>query len=273
MTAAPLRVACVQNCATDDIPANIDTALRLVEAAAGDGAALVCLPENFSWLAQSDTEYRESAVSEAEHPALVRSMAAAAKLNIWLLLGSLTVRDDDGRIFNRCLLIDPAGEVQARYDKIHLFDVNVKDGHEYRESDTIAPGDRLVVADTPWGGLGLSICYDVRFPQLHRALAKAGARMLTVPAAFTRKTGEAHWHVLLRARAIETGCFVIAPGQCGTRPWGRATFGHSLIIDPWGEVLADGGTEEGVILADIDPAASDRVRAMIPSLEHDRPFA
>ncbi|MBT8445617.1 MAG: carbon-nitrogen hydrolase family protein, partial [Gammaproteobacteria bacterium] len=244
----------------------------LVEAAAADGARLICLPENFSWLAQSDAEYVANAVTEAQHPALARSTALARELAIWLLLGSLTVRESDGRIFNRCLLIDPSGAVTARYDKIHLFDVNVRDGHEYRESDTIAPGTRQVVADTPWGGLGMSICYDVRFPHLYRALARAGARWLTVPAAFTRKTGEAHWHVLLRARAIETGCFVIAPGQCGTRPWGRATFGHSLIIDPWGTVIADGGTDEGVVSATVDPAESDRVRAMIPSLEHDRPF-
>ena len=161
----------------------------------------------------------------------------------------------------------------TRYDKIHLFDVDLADGESYRESATIAAGDRAITADLPWGKLGLSICYDLRFPHLYRALAQAGADFLAVPAAFTKTTGEAHWHVLLRARAIESGCYVIAPCQTGTHPGGGACYGHSLLVDPWGRILADGGEATGIVLGEIDPAEVTRARGMIPSLQHDRPFA
>ena len=174
---------------------------------------------------------------------------------------------------NRSLLIDAAGEVVARYDKLHLFDVSLRGCERYRESDTVKPGAAAVVAPTPWGLLGLSICYDVRFPQLYRALAQAGASYLAIPSAFTRTTGEAHWHVLVRARAIETGAYVFAPAQSGLHAEGRRTYGHSLIVDPWGAVLADAGEEEGAIVATIDPARVAEARRMIPALEHDRPFA
>jgi predicted amidohydrolase len=169
-------------------------------------------------------------------------------------------------------LFDPKGKVAASYDKIHLFDVNLASGEAYRESDTVSPGDRLVSADTPWGRVGLTICYDIRFPHIYRALAKAGADFITVPAAFTKTTGQAHWHILLRARAIETGAFIIAPAQGGRHANGRETFGHSLIISPWGEILAEGGTDPGIILAEIDPTQTKAVRARIPALQHDRPY-
>lgn len=181
------------------------------------------------------------------------------------------MRTGNGAIANRLLLIRPDGEVAARYDKIHLFDVDLPD-RTYRESQTFRGGDQAVVADLPWLKLGLSVCYDVRFPQLYRALAKAGAGMLAVPAAFTQITGQAHWHVLLRARAIETGCFVVAPAQVGVHPGGRRTFGHSLVVAPWGEVLADAGDTQGIVTATIDPARIAEARARIPALGHDREF-
>ena len=192
---------------------------------------------------------------------------------LWVLLGSLGVERPDGRIANRGYVIDPQGRVTARYDKIHLFDVDLEAGKSYRESATIAPGSEAVVAETPWGGLGLSVCYDLRFPQLYRRLAKSGATMLAVPAAFTKITGEAHWHVLVRARAIENGAYVFAPCQNGTLEGGSECFGHSLIVDPWGRVLADGGEGEGVILADVDPEEVTRARQRIPALTHDRNFS
>jgi predicted amidohydrolase len=185
----------------------------------------------------------------------------------------LGVTTPDGRTWNRSYLLDPEGAVRARYDKLHLFDVDLASGESYRESAVIAPGDRAVVAATPFGGVGLSVCYDLRFPQLYRALAKAGACVLLVPAAFTRTTGKAHWHVLLRARAIETGCFVVAASQCGEAPDGRlARYGHSLVVSPWGEVLADAGAEPGHVTATLDLEQVARARAMIPALRHDRPF-
>ena len=189
-----------------------------------------------------------------------------------LLIGSLAIRADAGKCANRSYLIRPDGEVAARYDKIHMFDVQLNAGNIYRESDSYAAGGAAIVADVPAAKLGMSVCYDVRFPELFRQLAMAGAQIIAVPAAFTRITGEAHWHILLRARAIETGCFVIAPAQAGKHQDGRETYGHSLIIDPWGEILAEGGTEPGVISATLDLAKVDEVRGKIPSLSHVRPF-
>jgi predicted amidohydrolase len=190
-----------------------------------------------------------------------------------LLLGSLAIKAGPGKVTNRSYLVDAAGEIAARYDKLHLFDVDLADGERYRESAAVAPGSNAVVAPTPWATLGLSICYDLRFPYLYRALAQAGAQILTVPAAFARTTGQAHWHVLLRARAIETGCYVLAPCQCGTHGGGRPTYGHSLIVDPWGRILADGGDEPGIVTATLDLAEVAKARAMIPALQHDRAIA
>lgn len=264
------KVACLQNCAGNDMARNLDECEQLVREAAAAGARLLCLPEYFSCLTADDAEMLALAREESEHPALPRFSALAAELGCWLLLGSLAIRTDSGRVANRSYLLDATGREAARYDKVHLFDVSLGGGEDYRESAVVEGGRQAVLADTPWGPMGLSICYDLRFAYLYRRLAQQGARYLAVPAAFTRKTGEAHWHVLQRARAIETGCFVFAPCQCGVRPSGRATYGHSLIVDPWGEVLADAGTEPGCIVADIDPARVDAVRAMVPALGHDR---
>jgi predicted amidohydrolase len=214
----------------------------------------------------------EKAVPEDEDTALAAFRVLAAELQVWLLIGSLAVRVAPDKAANRSILIDPAGQIVARYDKIHMFDVEIPDGQSYRESRVFQAGGQAVLADLPWGRLGMTVCYDVRFPYLYRALAQAGAAFLSVPAAFTKMTGEAHWHVLLRARAIETGCFVFAPAQCGTHAEGRQTFGHSLIVAPWGEVLADGGEEPGVVVAEIDPARVAQAHAMVPALRHDRAF-
>lgn len=265
-----LRAACIQNCAANDLHANLAEVNALVDAAADDGADLICLPEYFCCIEQNDRQYLAHGYSEATHPAALHFRERAAALGVWLLLGSVCLRQDASSVRNRSILLNSAGAIVQTYDKIHLFDVALGAGESYRESDTVVPGDRLSVAATPWGGLGMSICYDLRFAYLYRALAHAGAAFLTVPAAFTQQTGAAHWHVLLRARAIETGCFVIAPGQCGVRPWGRATYGHSLIVNPWGEVLADAGAETGYVIAEIDPAEVDAARRRIPSLHHDR---
>ncbi|MCC6201566.1 MAG: carbon-nitrogen hydrolase family protein [Gammaproteobacteria bacterium] len=268
--AGMFRAACIQNCAADDLRANLAEVSTLVTAAARDGAALICLPEYFCCIEQSDRRYLAHGYGEETHPAVLHFRDRAAALGVWLLLGSVCLRRDQAHVRNRSMLLNAAGEIVARYDKMHLFDVELGAGESYRESDTVVPGEEMTLAATPWGLLGMSICYDLRFAYLYRALARAGATFLTVPAAFTQQTGAAHWHVLLRARAIETGCYVIAPGQCGVRPWGRATYGHSLIVDPWGVVLADGGTEPGYVIAEIDPAAVTEARRRIPALHHDR---
>ena len=268
----PFKLACVQNCAVAEVARNIDTAARLTRAAIERGAAIVCLPEYFSGVALKDGLLHPAAFEESRHPVLQAFADLARERRAWLLLGSLGIHAADGRIFNRGYLLDPRGAVAARYDKIHMFDVELTRGAPLRESATIAPGDCAVLADTGLCTMGLSICYDLRFPHLYRRLAQAGADVLTVPAAFTRVTGEAHWHVLNRARAIENGCYVAAPCQYGTLPGGAECFGHSLIVDPWGSVLADGGDEEGIVLAELDPAEVARARARIPALGHDRAF-
>ncbi|MGZ8995268.1 MAG: carbon-nitrogen hydrolase family protein [Rhodospirillales bacterium] len=270
---AGCTVACVQANSGREIGPNIDAVLPLIGKARERGADLVLLPENVAMIEPIQAKQQEKALPEAEHPALAAFAEAASNLGVWLLIGSLAIRRDDERVANRSLLVDAAGRVVARYDKIHLFDVDLGPAESYRESAVIAPGDRIVVAKTPWGGLGLSVCYDLRFPHLYRALAKAGADFLAIPAAFTRTTGAAHWHVLARARAIETGCYVLAPAQCGTHAEGRLTFGHSLIVDPWGVVVADAGEEVGIITAEIDAARVAEARRRVPALEHDRPFA
>lgn len=267
------RVACLQVNAGREIGPNVEAAGALARRAREEGANLVLMPENVAMMEWGRRRITEKAMPEAEHTALAAFRELARELGLWLHSGSLAVRVRDGRVANRSYVLDPEGAIVASYDKIHMFDVDLGDGEVYRESATFAPGDRAVVAHTPWGGLGLSICYDLRFPQLYRALAKGGARFLAVPAAFTRRTGQAHWHVLLRARAIETGCYVFAPAQTGEHAEGRQTFGHALIIDPWGRVLADAGEEPGLIMAEVDPAQVDEARGKVPSLRHDRPFA
>ncbi len=267
------KVACVQNCATNDMPANLATVERLVRSAHEQGASLVCLPEFFCNLEPADGNYYDQGFDVDDHPALAAMRAVGRELGLWLLLGSMPVKAAESKVHNRSIVLDPGGTVVATYNKIHLFDVAIKDGQSYKESNGVAAGSEAVIAALPWGDLGLTICYDVRFPHLYRQLAQHGASFLSIPAAFTAKTGAAHWHTLVRARAIETGCYVFAPGQCGTRPWGRATYGHSLIVDPWGTVLADAGEQEGVVVAEVDPARVVEVRRMISSLSHDRPIA
>jgi deaminated glutathione amidase len=267
------RIACVQHCAGLDGTANLATLGRLIEQAVARGAELVCLPEYCATYGMTGGRLDVGARAEGEHEALHTLSEQARRHQCWLLIGSIGVLAEDGRILNRSYLVDSEAAIWARYDKIHLFDVDLAQGESYRESSTIRPGETATAVGTPFGRLGLTICYDLRFPQLYRALAKAGADVLFVPAAFTRTTGQAHWHVLLRARAIETGAFVVAPSQCGAAPDGRlARYGHSLIVDPWGEVLADGGEDEGVIAVELDLTRVAEARQMIPALRHDRVF-
>ncbi|HYH18660.1 MAG TPA: carbon-nitrogen hydrolase family protein [Azospirillum sp.] len=267
-----MKAACVQVNAGPEIQPNLIAAGDLVRRARDAGADVIAMPENVSLIVQGRANVLARVKPESEHPGVPFFTGLARETGAWLLVGSLGILLDEGRVANRSYLIAADGRIVATYDKIHMFDVDLKDGESYRESATFRPGERAVVAATPWGGVGMTVCYDVRFPHLHRALAHAGARILTVPAAFTVPTGRAHWHVLLRARAIETGCFVIAPAQTGTHDAGRRTYGHSLIISPWGEILADAGEEVGVVTADLDLSQVDEARRMVPALTHDRPF-
>lgn len=265
--------ACVQINATPEIAENLETVRRLATEAKGAGADMIFLPENVAMMDWGRDNLLSKAAPEDSHPALAALREMARDLGVWLHGGTLHVLLEGGRkIANRTLVFSPTGEVVARYDKIHMFDVDLGNGERYRESATFEPGRDAVTVDLPWGRLGLSVCYDIRFPYLYRALAKAGAEMLTIPAAFTKVTGEAHWHVLQRARAIETGCWVISPAQTGTHANDRKTFGHSVIIDPWGTVVADAGEGEGIITAEIDLDRVAEVRGKVPSLTHDRPF-
>ena len=267
------KAACVQNSATHDVENDIVVLSRLIRDAAGQGAAFVATPEYCAGLDSRDGLLYPVAPHERDHPVLPAMSALAQDLRIWLLIGSIGVKAEDGRINNRSYMIDPMGGIAARYDKIHMFDVDLGPGKVYRESATIAPGARAVISPCVEGSIGLSICYDLRFAALYRAYGQAGAEMLATPAAFTRMTGEAHWHVLQRARAIENGAYVIAPCQYGTLSGGSQCYGHSLIVDPWGRVLADGGEDEGVIVAEIDLEQVRLTRSRIPSLKHDRAFS
>jgi predicted amidohydrolase len=266
-------VGCVQINATPEIADNLATVRRLVGQAREAGARMVFLPENVAMMDWGRGNLLAKAAPEEDHPALAGLRAIAVDFGVWLHGGTIHVLLPGGdKIANRTLVLSPTGEIVARYDKIHMFDVDLGGGESYRESATFEPGRDGVVVDLPWGRLGLSICYDLRFPALYRTLAKAGAEVLTIPAAFTRTTGEAHWHVLQRARAIETGCWVVSPAQTGTHANDRKTYGHALIVDPWGAVVADAGEDEGVIVAEIDLDRVAQVRGQVPSLTHDRPF-
>lgn len=267
------KAACIQVNASNDMDANIQAAAALACDARAAGARLVLMPENVSMMEWGSRNIIAKAQPEDGHKALAAFQELARETGLWLHCGSLAVLLENGRVANRTLVLDPRGDIVARYDKIHMFDVDLGGGEAYRESATFEPGDRAVSVGLPWGRLGLSICYDLRFPHLYRGLAKAGADFLAVPAAFTKTTGKAHWHVLLRARAIETGCFVFAPAQCGTHVGGRETFGHALIVSPWGQVLADGGEQPGFIMAEIDTDEVDDARRKVPSLVHDRTYS
>jgi deaminated glutathione amidase len=268
------RAALLQVSSRDDPAANLALLGPLVTEAAGRGAELILTPEVTNCVAPR-ARLLEVVRTEGEDPLLQGMREAARAHGVWIALGSVAVRteDADGRLANRSLLLSPAGEVVARYDKVHMFDVDVSARETWRESATFRPGERAVVARTPLAAFGLAVCYDLRFPHLFRALAQGGAEVLLVPAAFTRPTGEAHWEVLLRARAIETGCFVLACAQTGTHAGGRETHGHSMAVAPWGEVLLDAGREEGLHLVDIDLDRVAEARARVPALRHDRPFS
>jgi len=266
------RVGLVQMCAGRDVGKNIATATELIRAAARGGAAYVQTPEMTNIMELDRTRLLAVLQPEESDPGVVQFRALAAELGIWLHIGSLALNGAHGKPVNRSLLISPEGRITARYDKIHMFDVDLGGGESYKESANYEPGREAVVADLPWGQLGMTICYDLRFPHLHRALAKAGARFIAVPAAFTKPTGIAHWHTLLRARAIECQCYVFAAAQGGRHENGRETFGHSLVISPWGEVLAEADVQPAVTFADVELQRLDDVRRQVPSLRHDRPF-
>lgn len=271
--AAPaFRIACLQMQTGNELQANLAAVRDMAREATAGGARFVLTPEYALMMDGSGRVMRERAFDADGKPALSELQSLASGLKIWLLAGSLTVHADDGRIWNRSFLLSDSGTVVATYDKIHMFDATLPDGRSIRESSAYRPGDRAVLADTPWGKLGLTVCYDLRFPGLYRSLAQAGARFITIPSSFQRQTG-VHWHALVRARAIENGCFIFAPAMCGEHPGNRQTYGHTLVVDPWGEVLADGGAGPGIVYAEIDPAAVARARSMIPSIEHDRLFA
>ncbi len=253
--------------------ASTDAAVKLIGEAKSAGCQYVLTPEMTNIMAAKRDQLFSAVVDEDADTSLATLRELARKLGMYVHIGSLAIRLSKERAANRSFLIDPKGEIVARYDKIHMFDVDLGGGESYRESNSYRPGEAAVLADLPWGRMGLTVCYDLRFPALYRALAEAGATMLTIPSAFTRKTGEAgHWHVLVRARAIENGSFVFAAAQGGKHENGRETYGHSLIVDPWGRILAEGDSEPGVIMAEIDPAEVARARGRIPSLEHGRRF-
>jgi predicted amidohydrolase len=266
----PFRAALVQLRSGREIAPNIAIAEDLIRAAAAAGAQYVQTPENTTLMELSSERLFARIKPEAETEALVAFSGLARELRIWLHVGSVAVRVGEAKAANRAFLFAPNGEIVARYDKIHMFDVDLPSGEVYRESKNYQPGEAATVVRLPWGGLGITICYDLRFPEHYKALALAGADFVSVPAAFTKQTGEAHWHILLRARAIETGCFVLAAAQGGMHENGRATYGHSLIISPWGNILAEAGDEPGIVTADIDPDEVRAARARIPALHHVR---
>ncbi len=272
-TVNDFRAALLQTTSTNLMPENINVVSQMIRDAVTDGADFVMPPEPVGLMERRTHAVFEKTFAEESDPGLAAFRELASELGIWLLIGSLAIKLSDDKLANRSFLINAQGEVAARYDKIHMFDVDLPNGESYRESKNYRPGITAMVAETPWGALGMSVCYDLRFPNLYRELAQAGAKMLTVPAAFTQTTGQAHWHILLRARAIESGCFVFAPAQCGIHADGRETFGHSLVVAPWGEILSDGGEASGIIMADIDLSRIETARSAVPSLNHDRVFS
>ncbi|HEY4920142.1 MAG TPA: carbon-nitrogen hydrolase family protein [Xanthobacteraceae bacterium] len=269
---ASFRVGLIQLRSGRTPRANIDAAVRLIGEAKDAGADYVQTPEMTNIMEVKREEMFAAIAPEESDPGLAAFRETARARRLWVHVGSLALKVAPDKAVNRSLLIDPTGEIAARYDKIHMFDVDLAGGESYRESRSYRPGEIAIAADLPWGRLGLTICYDLRFPTLYRALAEAGASFLAIPSAFTRQTGEAHWHVLMRARAIENTCYVLAAAQGGSHENGRETFGHSLVVDPWGRVIAEGGREPGVIMAEIALADIATARARIPSLQHGRRF-
>ncbi len=272
MNAGTFKSAMIQMRSGLSPTANIDDAARLIGEAKSAGADYALTPEMTNILAAKREQLFAVVVEEEKDTSLATMREVARKLGIYIHIGSLAIKISNDRAANRSFLIDPKGDIAARYDKIHMFDVDLADGESYRKSRNYRPGELAVLADLPWGRLGLTVCYDLRFPALYRALAEAGATMLAIPSAFTKQTGEAHWHVLMRSRAIENGSFVFAAAQGGKHENGRETYGHSLVVDPWGRIIAEGGTEPGIIMAEIDLAEVAKARARIPSLQHGRRF-
>jgi predicted amidohydrolase len=272
MSDGSFRAAMIQMRSGMTPAANIDAAARMIAEAKNAGADYVLTPEMTNLMAAKREQLFATVVEENADPSLATLRELARRHALYVHVGSLAFKLSPDRAVNRSLLIDPKGEIAARYDKIHMFDVDLANGESYRESNSYRPGDPATLGDLPWGRLGLTVCYDLRFPALYRALAEAGATMLAIPSAFTQQTGDAHWHVLNRARAIENGAYVFAAAQSGKHENGRETYGHSLIVDPWGRVLAEGGTEPGVLIAEIDPAEVAKARRRIPSLQHGRRF-
>ncbi len=269
---AAFRVGLIQMRSSRSPGENRDAALALIEQAKRDGADYVQTPEMTNIMEVKRDNLFAAIFPEEQDTTLAAFRELARRLAIWVHVGSLAVKVSPERAANRSFLIDPRGDIKARYDKIHMFDVDLANGESYRESRSYQPGELAMVADLPWGRLGLTICYDLRFPALYRALAEAGSSFLAIPSAFTRQTGEAHWHVLNRARAVENGCFVLAAAQGGTHQSGRETYGHSIVIDPWGNVIAEGGDAPGVVIAEIDPSLVGKARGRVPSLQHGRRF-
>jgi len=251
---------------------NLATVSGLIKDAKQGGADYVLTPEMTNIMEVNRQRLFATIAAEEDDATLAALCELARILGLYIHIGSLAIKVSPDKAANRSFLISPGGDIVARYDKIHMFDVDLKDGESYRESNNFRPGELAMVTDLPWGRLGLTVCYDLRFPALYRALAEAGASFLAIPSAFTRQTGEAHWHILVRARAIETGCFVLAAAQGGKHENGRETYGHSLIVDPWGRILAEGDTEPGVVFADVNPSEVATARGRIPSLEHGRRF-
>ena len=268
-----LKVACIQTNSKADPNINIREVSSLIRAARSKGAELITTPEVVGMLEPNREKALNKAQPENYHGVLREFRALSRDLAIWLLIGSISIKLSNGKLANRSFLINPDGQIIARYTKIHMFDVEVNDGSIYRESATYQPGTSACLARTPWGLVGLTICYDIRFPALYRDLAKAGAKIIFIPSAFTEVTGEAHWHILQRARAIENGCFIVSAAQTGMHEQNRKTFGHSIIIDPWGNILADADKDVGFITADLDLNLVDEVRKKIPSLTHDREYS
>lgn len=268
-----LRVACIQTNSKSDPNINIKEVSSLICQAQSDGAELITTPEVVGMLEPNREKALDKAQAENDHSVLREFRNLSKDLSIWLLIGSISIKLSDSKLANRSFLINPAGQIIARYTKIHMFDVEVNDGSTYKESTTYQPGTSACLARTPWGLVGLTICYDIRFPALYRDLAKAGARIIFIPSAFTEVTGEAHWHVLQRARAIENGCFIVSAAQTGIHEQKRKTFGHSIIIDPWGNVLAEADKSVGFIIADLDLNLVNDARNKIPSLSHDRNYS
>jgi predicted amidohydrolase len=266
------RAGMVQVNASTDLQANLAEVRRQVLLAVGQGAQMVFMPENVAMMEWGRDNIIAKAALESEHRALAAFRTLAKEVSIWLHCGTLAVLLPNGMVANRTYVIDSDGEIAARYDKIHMFDVDLGNGESYRESATFQPGQHAVIVDLPWARLGLSVCYDIRFPHLYRQLAQAGAQILTAPAAFTRVTGAAHWHVLQRARAIETGCWMISPAQTGTHANNRQTYGHGLVVDPWGAVMIDAGEDPGVSVFDVALSKVAEARGKVPSLLHQRDF-